>query len=40
MEEFIGCDAHKKFSALMAVDEKGRPARLGFGAFRRESGIP
>ena len=24
MEQFIGCDAHKKFSVFVAVDEKGR----------------
>jgi len=24
MEQFIGCDAHKKFSVFVAVNEKGR----------------
>jgi transposase len=24
MEQFIGCDAHKKFSVFVAVDEKGK----------------
>jgi hypothetical protein len=24
MEEFIGCDAHKKFSVFVAVNEKGQ----------------
>ena len=23
MEQFIGCDAHKKFSVFVAVNEKG-----------------
>ena len=23
MEQFIGCDAHKKFSVFVGVDEKG-----------------
>jgi hypothetical protein len=23
MEHFIGCDAHKKFSVLASIDEKG-----------------
>jgi hypothetical protein len=27
MEQFIGCDAHKKFSVFVAVNEKARPAR-------------
>jgi len=27
MEQFIGCDAHKKFSVFVAVNEKGTPAR-------------
>jgi len=26
MEQFIGCDAHKKFSVFVAVNEKGKPA--------------
>jgi transposase len=25
MEQFIGCDAHKKFSVFVAVNEKGQP---------------
>jgi len=24
MEQFIGCDAHKKFSVFVAVNEKGQ----------------
>lgn len=24
MQQFIGCDAHKKFSVFVAVSEKGR----------------
>jgi hypothetical protein len=24
MEQFIGCDAHKKFSVFLAVNEKGQ----------------
>jgi len=24
MEQFIGCDAHKKFSVFIAVNEKGQ----------------
>ena len=27
MEQFIGCDAHKKFSVFVAVNEKGMLAR-------------
>ena len=27
MEQFIGCDAHKKFSVFVAVNEKDTPAR-------------
>jgi hypothetical protein len=27
MEQFIGCDAHKKFSVFVAVNEKARLAR-------------
>jgi transposase len=27
MEQFIGCDAHKKFSVFVAVDEKGHAGR-------------
>jgi transposase len=27
MEQFIGCDAHKKFSVFVAVDEKGRASK-------------
>jgi len=27
MEQFIGCDAHKKFSVFVAVNEKGQAAR-------------
>jgi len=27
MEQFIGCDAHKKFSVFVAVNEKGVSAR-------------
>jgi transposase len=26
MEQFIGCDAHKKYSVFVAVDEQGRPS--------------
>lgn len=32
MEEFIGCDAHKKYSVFVVVDERGRvgrPVRVG-----------
>jgi len=32
MEQFIGCDAHKKFSVFSSIDEKGvygRPIRVG-----------
>ena len=27
MEQFIGCDAHKKFSVFVAVNEKGEGGR-------------
>jgi len=27
VEQFIGCDAHKKFSVFVAVDEKGRATK-------------
>jgi hypothetical protein len=32
MEHFIGCDAHKKFSVFVSINEKGeygRPIRVG-----------
>ena len=43
MEQFIGCDAHKKFSVFVAVDEKGRAGEAlrvvhGDDARDRESG--
>ena len=28
MEQFIGCDAHKKFSVFVAVNEKGQAGAL------------
>jgi hypothetical protein len=33
MEQFIGCDAHKKFSVFVAVNEKGQAGE----ALRSES---
>jgi len=35
MEQFIGCDAHKKFSVFVAVNEKGQA-----GEALRRSAIP
>ena len=26
MEQFIGCDAHKKYSVFVAVNERGEPS--------------
>jgi hypothetical protein len=43
MEQFIGCDAHKKFSVFVAVNEKGQ---AGEGvltkqeAYREPQGSP
>jgi hypothetical protein len=28
MQQFIGCDAHKRFSVFVAVDERGNASRL------------
>ena len=45
MEQFIGCDAHKKFSVFVAVNEKGQAGealrvahdRPLYREFRRDS---
>jgi len=39
MEQFIGCDAHKKFSVFVAVNEKGR-ARRGASRGSRSGPLP
>jgi len=36
MEQFIGCDAHKKFSVFVAVNEKGRAGEALRVAHDRE----
>ena len=39
MEQFIGCDAHKKFSVFVAVNEKGQAGEaLRVAHDRRVSG--
>jgi transposase len=37
VEQFIGCDAHKKFSVFVAVDEKGRATKPVRVEHERES---
>lgn len=37
MEQFIGCDAHKKFSIFVAVDEKGKASRPVRVEYTRDS---
>ncbi len=37
MEQFIGCDAHKKFSIFVAVDEKGKASKPVRVEHTRES---
>ena len=36
MEQFIGCDAHKKFSVFVAVNEKGQAGEAMRVAHDRE----
>ena len=36
MEQFIGCDAHKKFSVFVAVNEKGQAGEAVRVAHDRE----
>jgi len=36
MEQFIGCDAHKKFSVFVAVNEKGHAGEALRGAHDRQ----
>ena len=36
MEQFIGCDAHKKFSVFVAVNEKGQAGEALRVAHDRE----
>jgi len=36
MEQFIGCDAHKKFSVFVAVNEKGHAGEALRVAHDRE----
>ena len=36
MEQFIGCDAHKKFSVFVAVNEKGQAGEAQRVAHDRE----
>ena len=33
MQQFIGCDAHKKFSVFVAVDERGKAFDFGFSFY-------
>ncbi len=37
MEQFIGCDAHKKFSVFVAVNEKGQACEAQHVAGHRGS---
>jgi len=37
VEQFIGCDAHKKFSVFVAVDEKGQASKPVRVEHERES---
>lgn len=37
MEQFIGCDAHKKFSVFVAVDERGRASKPVKVEHKRET---
>jgi len=37
MEQFIGCDAHKEFSILVAVDEKSKASKPARVEHTRES---
>ena len=37
MEQFIGCDAHKKFSVFVAVNEKGHAGEALRVAHDRDS---
>ena len=40
MEQFIGCDAHKKFSLFVAMNEDGETgARFGWGMIEKSIGI-
>ena len=36
MEQFIGCDAHKKFSVFVAVNEKGQAGEAARVVHDRE----
>src|SRR5258706_12539292 len=36
MEQFIGCDAHKKFSVFVAVNEKGQAGEALRGGHDRQ----
>jgi transposase len=36
MEQFIGCDAHKKFSVFVAVSEKGRAGEAPHVVYDRQ----
>jgi hypothetical protein len=37
MQQFIGCDAHKKFSVFVAVDEKGKAGKAVRVEHKRET---
>ena len=37
MEQFIGCDAHKKFSLFVTMDEKGECGRATRVSHEREA---
>ena len=37
MEQFIGCDAHKKFSVFVTVNEKGQAGEALRVSYERET---
>jgi hypothetical protein len=40
MEQFIGCDAHKRFSVFVAVNEKGQSGEALRVAHDQPAGKP